>query len=73
MKRILLVLSLMAVMAMLFATMAVPAFAANTGEQPPGPPLLSGAEGHAVVVHCQGGSRGAAAINKNGAHGTVCR
>ena len=68
MKRFVLVLSLMAVMAMMLAATAAPAFAkqALKGEQ--GPPTFNTGNGKhsATVVHCNSDpSEGALAINKN--------
>ena len=68
MKRMLLVLTVALVMAAMVLAMAVPAMASQSGV-PPGPPLLSGSEGHAIVIHCE---PGAAAISQTGAHGN-CR
>jgi len=52
MKRVVLVLSLMAVMAMLFAAMAVPAFAKNVKPEEGGEPLVSGNLVTNVTQHC---------------------
>ncbi len=53
---------------------AAPAMAGNTGNQPPGPPFVSGNENGAFVVHCNvvgepGDVPGAVVFNKNGVHG----
>jgi hypothetical protein len=74
-KRILLVLSVAALMAIMMVAMAAPAFAENTrspGEK--GQPRASGAEGHAIVIHCpaDGGSRGNIVFNTQGAHRNNC-
>ena len=65
MKRFVLVLSLMAVMAMLLAAMAVPAFAFNSGTEGGGPPAVSFGRG-AVVIHCPAisGDKGNIVFNK---------
>ena len=51
MRRVLLVLSLMAVMAMLLAAMAVPAFAKNVKLEEHGEPIFSGSE-NGGALHC---------------------
>jgi hypothetical protein len=53
---------------------ASPAVADNTGNQPPGPPFVSGSDNGASVVHCNivgepGEVPGAVVFNKNGIHG----
>ena len=72
-------LVMLAVTALLVLAMAVPAFAFTTGEQPPGPPDVSGAQGEgaqgdagAAAVHCNSeelGGQGTVVTNKNGTHG----
>ena len=74
MRRMLLVLTVAAVMAAMMVAMAVPAMAANDKPQgEPGPPTASGSEGHTVVFHCTSiGEHGATVINReSGGHG-VC-
>jgi hypothetical protein len=71
MKRIISLVVVALVMAAMMLAMAMPAFAFNSENQPPGPPTFSGGNG-ALVVHCnsdQIGREGAVANNKNGAHG----
>jgi hypothetical protein len=68
MKRIIV---LFTVAVLMLAMSALPVLAKTTGDQPPGPPTLSGGNG-AIVVHCNSdeiGGEGAVAINKNAAHG----
>jgi hypothetical protein len=75
MKRFVLVLSVMAVMALLLAAMAVPAFAKNTGTEGGGPPLVSFGP-HANVVHCPAfidGDRGVVVINNRGVNEHNCQ
>lgn len=53
---------------------AAPAMAGNTGNQPPGPPFVSGNTPGASVVHCNvvgdpGDVPGAVVFNRNGIHG----
>ncbi len=53
---------------------AAPAMAGNTGNQPPGPPFVSGSANGASVVHCNivgdpGDVPGAVVFNRNGIHG----
>jgi putative hemolysin len=47
-------LVMLAVTALLVLALAVPAFAFTSGDQPPGPPTVSGAQGvaGAAAVHC---------------------
>ena len=63
-------LVMLAVTALLVLALAVPAFAFTTGEQPPGPPDVSGAQGEGAQ-----GDAGAAAVHCNseelGGQGTV--
>lgn len=71
MRRILLTLVFVAATAV---GSAAPAMAGNTGNQPPGPPFVSGSENGASVVHCNvvgdpGDVPGAVVFNKNGIHG----
>jgi hypothetical protein len=71
-RRIILVLTVAAVMATMMVAMAVPAMAANDkGQGEPGPPTASGSEGHTVVFHCTSiGEQGTSVINKeSGGHG----
>ena len=68
MRRLLLVL---AVMALLVLALAAPAFAINSGTQPKGPPSTSGAPHAAAgfVDHCEGGVR---VENQNGSPHDNC-
>ena len=75
MKRFVLVVSVMAVMAMLLAAMAVPAFAKNTGTEAGGPPLVSFGP-HANVIHCPAfvdRDRGVIVINHLGVNEYNCQ
>jgi hypothetical protein len=74
MKRLLVSLTLASALAI---GGGAPAMAGNTGNQPPGPPFVSGNENGAFVVHCNfagegGGVPGAVVFNKNGVHGSPC-
>jgi hypothetical protein len=74
-KRFVLVVSVMAVMAMLLAAMAVPAFAKNTGTEAGGPPLVSFVP-HANVIHCPAfidRDRGVIVINLLGVNEYNCQ
>ena len=68
-------LVMLAVTALLVLALAAPAFAFNTGDQPPGPPFASGGN-PAVVFHCGsdeiGGSHGTVVTNKNHVHENNC-
>jgi hypothetical protein len=68
-------LVMLAMTALLVLALGAPAFALNTGDQPPGPPFASGGNG-AVVVHCGSdlseGSHGAIVNNKNHRHVNNC-
>jgi hypothetical protein len=69
MKRIIV---LFTVAVLMLAMSALPVLAKNTGDQPPGPPTLSGNPVGTIVIHCNSdeiGGEGAVAINKNGEHG----
>ena len=60
------IVRVLAVMALLVLTVAVPAFARNSGTELGGPPALSGGQG-AVVVHCNSeevGGEGAIVENR---------
>jgi hypothetical protein len=72
MKRIIVVLSLAALM---LAMSALPALAVNSGTEGGGPPSTSGnPEGKTEVFHCNvnEGQKSAAVFNKNNIHGN-CR
>jgi hypothetical protein len=68
-------LVMLAMTALLVLALAATAFAKNTGDQPPGPPVGSGGQG-AIVFHCGsdevGGSHGTVVVNKNHFHENNC-
>ena len=61
--------------AAVLAFTASPAAAVNSGQQPPGPPHVSGGD-NAVVFHCNseviGGDRGVVILNQNGINSNNC-
>ncbi len=72
MRRVLLVLSVAALMAAMISVSALPALAVNTGDANQGPPLLSGSPDQStVVIHCGGMSQyeEGARISHNGSTG----
>jgi hypothetical protein len=75
MRRIMVLVTVALVMAGLSAISALPVLAVNSGNQPPGPPTVSGSpntEG-ARAFHCKTiGAKGASVTNKNG-QPTRCR
>ena len=75
MRRIMLLVTVALVMAALMALSALPVMAVNSGNQPLGPPNLSGSPKPVgtEVFHCKNiGLKGAAVTNKNG-QPTRCR
>jgi hypothetical protein len=68
MKRILLVL---AVMAVLMLALAAPAFADVLFLEPPGPPAVSGKDDAAGVVHCNSPLLGGSGVVVTNTQGTV--
>jgi hypothetical protein len=76
-RRIILVLTVAAVMAAMLAVNVTPAMADNAGNQPPGPPLTAGgtnSNGFTLVAHNSGGTCVAHSGDKSGdkVHGPGC-
>jgi CheY-specific phosphatase CheX len=71
MRRILLVLSIAALMAAMIVASAMPAFAENVKHFDGGPPLLSGNSRATIVEHCNAveGGKSVTAFTKSGVHG----